>query len=77
MTKLTRAARRAAATFVFAGAGTLVGNSIFDVDAAVWKAAAGVGIGALINLVYRWAEAVLKEPEPVDVPGGNIENKGD
>lgn len=71
MTKLTRAARRAVATFVFATVGTLAGNSIFDVDAAAWKPIVGAGIGALLNLAYRWSEAVIKEPTPVDIPGGD------
>ena len=34
---------------------------ILDIDAATWKLAAGVGIGALINLAYRWSEAELKD----------------
>jgi len=61
MTKFTRAARKAAATFIFATAGSLAGNSLLSVDAAAWKIAVGTGLGALLNLAYRWAESVTKE----------------
>lgn len=59
MEKFIPALKRAAATFVFATTGVLVGNPIFNIDAAVWKVAAATGIGALINLAYRWSEAVV------------------
>ena len=72
MTELMRAARRAVATFIFATAGTVSTLSIFDADVATWKILVGTGVGALANLAYRWSEAVLKEPAPVDVPGGDI-----
>mgnify|MGYP006921356249 CR=1 FL=1 len=49
-------ARKAVATFLFASIGQLVGVAVFDADIAVWKLAVGNGIGALLNLVYRWAE---------------------
>ena len=42
-----------------ASAGVLIGANALDVDAATWKLAASVGIGAVINLAYRWAEAEL------------------
>jgi len=62
VTKFARAARKAVATFVFATGGVLIGNSVFSIDAATWKLAAGTGLGALINLAYRWSEAAVKEP---------------
>jgi len=61
MTKFAKAARKAVATFIFATTGVLVGAPILDIDAATWKLAAGVGIGALINLAYRWSESELKD----------------
>jgi len=70
MTKLTRALRRAVATFIFATAGTVSTLSIFDTDVATWKIVLGTGVGATLNLAFRWAEAVIKEPEPIDLPGG-------
>lgn len=74
MTSLVRALRRAVATFIFASVGTVGTLSVFDTDVATWKIIVGTGIGALINLGYRWSEAVLKEPEPVDLPGGDVAN---
>lgn len=70
MTSLLRALRRAVATFIFSTAGTVGTLSVFDTDVATWKVIVGTGIGALGNLAYRWSESVLKEPEPVDLPGG-------
>lgn len=70
MNTIMRALRRATATFVFATAGTVATLSIFETDVATWKIIVGTGMGALINLAYRWSEAVLKEPEPIDLPGG-------
>ena len=70
MTKLTRALRRAVATFIFATFGTVSTLSIFETDVATWKIIIGTGVGALLNLGYRWSEAVIKEPEPLDIPGG-------
>jgi hypothetical protein len=72
MTELARALRRAVATFLFATLGTVSTLSIFDTDVATWKIIVGTGVGALVNLVYRWSEAVLKEPEPIDLPGGPV-----
>lgn len=71
MTKFVRALRRAVATFIFGAIGTVGTLSVFDTDVATWKVILGSGIGAVINLVYRWSEAVVKEPEPVDLPGGD------
>ena len=34
---------------------------VLSVDAATWKIAVGTGLGALLNLAYRWAESVTKE----------------
>lgn len=50
------ALRKAVATFLFAGIGVLVGNDLLDIDTPTWKLAASVGGGAVLNLVYRWAE---------------------
>jgi hypothetical protein len=52
--------RRALATFVFATTGVLIGQPVFDLDVDTWKLVASTGIGSLINLAYRWAEATLK-----------------
>ena len=56
MDKFMSAARKATATFLFASLGVIAGNAFFDVDVEAWKQAASVGLGALLNLVYRWAE---------------------
>lgn len=72
MTRFVRALRRATATFIFATAGTVATLSVFDTDVATWKVIVGTGVGSLFNLAYRWSEAVLKEPAPVDVPGGEV-----
>jgi hypothetical protein len=76
MTKFTRAARRAVATFVFATAALLVGNPVLNMDVAQWKLVLAAGIGSMINLAYRWAEGVVKEPQPVDQPGGDVNHGG-
>jgi hypothetical protein len=54
--------RKALATFLFSTLGMLVGVNILDVDIATWKLVASTGIGSVLNLVYRWSEAVVKEP---------------
>lgn len=59
MEKFVSALKRAVATFIFATTGVLVSNPIFNIDAAVWKVAAATGLGALINLAYRWSEAIV------------------
>ena len=56
-----KALKKAVATFVFASTGILVGGAIGDVD--VWETAAWVGLGAVINFVYRAAEDYLAEAE--------------
>lgn len=61
MSKMQAAARKALATFLFASLGCIVGFSVFEVDVALWQTAAGTGIGAVLNLVYRWSEAVVGE----------------
>jgi hypothetical protein len=61
MSRFVAAARKAVATFIFAAGGVLVGEPLLDYDIAAWKVAASVGLGALVNLVYRWSEATLKE----------------
>lgn len=59
MDKFLLALRKALATFVFATTGVLVGTPIFNIDVTLWKVAASTGLGALINLAYRWSESVL------------------
>lgn len=66
-TGFTRALRRAVATFVFAAAGQLVGLGVLDMDVAAWKPIVSAGLGALINLAYRWAEPIAKSATAVDV----------
>jgi hypothetical protein len=61
MTRFMMAARKAVATFIFAAGGVLLGEPLLDYSIATWKVAASVGLGALLNLVYRWSEATLKE----------------
>jgi len=63
VSKFKRAARKATATFLFASLGTVLGNAFFDIDVETWKQAASVGIGSLLNLVYRWAEKAQAEGE--------------
>lgn len=59
--KFRKAFRKALATFVFATTGQLVGLPLLDVDVAVWKSVAASGVGALLNLAYRWSESAVKE----------------
>ncbi len=61
MTQFLPAARKALATFLFASLGVLVGFNVMEVDVSTVEVALGTGIGAVINLVYRWSEAVLAE----------------
>ena len=60
MTGLGNAARKALATFLFAGLGVIVGAPLLGVDAETWRLVASVGLGAVVNLAYRWAEAELQ-----------------
>lgn len=59
MIKFTPALKKAVATFIFATTGVLVGTPIFNIDVSLWKLAAGTGLGALLNLAYRWSESVI------------------
>lgn len=53
--------KRALATFVFAFTGVLVGGALGTIP--VWESALWAGAGALINFVYRAAEAYLATPK--------------
>lgn len=59
--KFRDAARKAAATFVFSSVGVIGGGSIVGVDASAIELAVLTGIGAVLNLAYRWAEAEVKK----------------
>lgn len=61
MEKFLPAFKKACATFIFASTGCLIGFNVMDVDVEVWKTAVGTGLGALVNLAYRWSESALKE----------------
>lgn len=61
MEKFKVALHKAVATFVFATTGALIGNPVFNLNVAIWKVAATTGLGALINLAYRWSEAVINK----------------
>jgi hypothetical protein len=61
MSKLSAAARKAAATFIFATTGCLVGFNVMALDVAVWETALATGLGALLNLAFRWSEAALRD----------------
>lgn len=61
MSKFAVAARKALATFLFATLGALSSFAIMDLDVAAWQTALGTGVGALLNLVYRWSESVVQE----------------
>lgn len=54
--KFIAALRKAVATFLFASLGLLIGAPLLGIDAETWKLALSAGLGALLNLVYRWAE---------------------
>ena len=79
MSKFLGSLRRAFATFLFATTGCLVGFPIMDADVATWKIAVGTGVGSLVNLAYRWSEAVVNERRsPVDdeVVGADVKDDG-
>lgn len=61
MTKFVAAGRRAVATFLFAGLGQVIAYPLLDVDVSLLKVAAATGAGAVVNLIYRWSEAVVGE----------------
>jgi hypothetical protein len=63
MHSFSTAGKKALATFIFATAGVVVGSPLVGIEAEAWKLAIGTGIGALINLAYRWSESVLKHEE--------------
>ena len=59
--KYSEALKRALATFVFAFTGVLVGGALGTVP--VWESALWAGLGAVLNFVYRAAEAYLNTPK--------------
>lgn len=71
MTKFVKSAKKAIATFLFASLGVTIANPVLEMDVAQWKLMAATGVGALVNLIYRWSEAALKEPDSVPVAKGN------
>lgn len=60
MNKFLASLKKAVATFVFATSGYIIGTGVFGFDIVVWQAALATGIGALLNLAYRWSESVLR-----------------
>ena len=54
--KFIAAFRKAVATFLFASLGLLIGAPLLGIDTETWKLAVSTGLGAVLNLVYRWAE---------------------
>ena len=52
--------KKAVATFIFSASGILIGNQIRAFSDPVWEIAFWVGVGSLLNLIYRWSEAYLK-----------------
>lgn len=61
MKQFPDAARKALATFIFSSVGVIGGGSIVGVDASTLELALLTGIGAVLNLAYRWAEAEVKK----------------
>ena len=61
MSKFQRALKKAVATFIFSTGGVMLGSNLLGADWALWKQALSTGIGALLNLVYRWSESAMKE----------------
>jgi hypothetical protein len=59
--KFKKSLRKALATFIFSTVGMLLGVNILDVDMSTWKLVLSTGAGSLLNLLFRWAEAVVKE----------------
>ena len=57
------AVKRAVATFVFGALSTPLSAAVLDVSA--WKVAAASGLAAVLNFVYRIAQAYLEETEEV------------
>jgi hypothetical protein len=63
MLNLQKALKKGLATFIFSTGGLFIGVNIFDADVQFWKVIVSTGIGAIINMLYRWAESTLREPE--------------
>lgn len=55
----TEAFKRAVATFVFGALSTPLSAAVLDVEA--WKVAVASGLAAVLNWVYRAAEAYLAQ----------------
>ena len=55
----TEALKRAAATFVFGALSTPLSAAVLDVEA--WKVAVASGLAAVLNWVFRAAEAYLAQ----------------
>ena len=71
MNKFRIALRKAAATFIFSSLSVLGLSNVLGMDVAAWKLAVSTGLGAVLNLGYRWSEAVVKEKKdssPQDGP---------
>lgn len=60
--KFIAAFRKAVATFLFASLGLLIGAPLLGIDTETWKLAVSTGLGAVLNLVYRWAEKAQHDP---------------
>ena len=79
MDKLFGSMRRGVATFLFATLGCLVGLPLLDADVATWKVALSTGLGSIVNMIYRWSEAVVNERRsPVDdeAVGADVKDRG-
>jgi hypothetical protein len=63
MTKAKAAAlaKRAVATFLFVFSGALIGLDVLEANVEVWKTAASVAIGSIVNLANREAGKWLDE----------------
>ena len=64
--KFVAAARKGVATFLFATLGVIIGANVMALDVATWQLAVSTGIGAVLNVVYRWSEAVVQERKAGD-----------
>lgn len=61
MSNFQKSLRKAVATFLFSTLGMLLGVNVLDVDIETWQLVLSTGIGSLLNLLFRWAESVVKE----------------
>lgn len=59
--KHVKSLKKAVATFIFASTGIVVGGAVGDIK--VWETAFWVGVGAVVNFVYRATEEYLKDTE--------------